>query len=377
MHYLAKLLAVCFTLNVRMASMLENKCLSGIDSQSKTTVNQSTYLSPNKRAVSVAPMLDWTDKHYRYMARLITRHAWLYTEMINANAIVHGDRKRLLQFLPQEQPLALQLGGSEPTLLAQAAKIGANYGYNEINLNCGCPSPRVQQGAFGACLMREVALVAQCLNSMQEVVDIPVTIKHRIGLDKETDYQPLADFVGYLREHTACRIFIVHARNAWLEGLSPKDNREVPPLRYDYVYRLKQEFADLEIILNGGVTTNEEIANHLNYVDGVMVGREAYHHPMLMQQWDALFYGDDHPFADYDDIVANLVEYARMQLQLDETSLQHLARHYLGLMHGMAGARQWRRMLSDASLLKQNDAAVIQEAWQAVKRQVTCSSSTI
>lgn len=348
-----------------------------MENVNKSIANKQVNDSINKRTLSVAPMLDWTDKHYRYMARLITRHAWLYTEMINANAIVHGDRKRLLQFLSQEQPLALQLGGSEPTLLAQAAKIGANYGYNEINLNCGCPSPRVQQGAFGACLMREVALVAQCLNAMQEVVDIPVTIKHRIGLDKETDYQPLADFVGYLREHTACRIFIVHARNAWLEGLSPKDNREVPPLRYDYVYRLKQEFADLEIILNGGVTTNEEIANHLNYVDGVMVGREAYHHPMLMQQWDALFYGDNHPLADYDDIVANLVEYARMQLQLDETSLQHMARHYLGLMHGMAGARQWRRMLSDASLLKQNDAALIQEAWQAVKRQVTCSSSTI
>ena len=330
-----------------------------------------------KRTLAVAPMLDWTDRHYRYMARLISKHTWLYSEMVNANAVVHGDSKRLLMFNSQEQPIALQLGGSEPAILARAAKIAASYGYDEINLNCGCPSPRVQKGAFGACLMREVELVAQCLNAMQEAVDIPVTIKHRIGLDKETAYQPLADFVGTLREQTACRIFIVHARNAWLDGLSPKDNRDIPPLRYDYVYRLKQEFPDLQIILNGGVTSNTEIKQHLQYVDGVMVGREAYHNPMLMQHWDALFYGDQHQAIDHEEVVSGLVEYVQHELQHSDVSLQHMARHYLGLMHGLVGARQWRRMLSDASLLKNNNAKLIQDAWQFIKNQSVNRSEAI
>lgn len=357
--------------------MQENKCFNATDgSVTGNFYLQDSNLQP-KRTLSVAPMLDWTDRHYRYMARLITKNAWLYTEMINANAVVHGDSKRLLDFNLQEQPVALQLGGSEPAMLAQAAKIAVNYNYSEINLNCGCPSPRVQKGAFGACLMREVQLVCQCLNSMQEVVSIPVTIKHRIGLDKETAYQPLADFVGTIREQTSCRIFIVHARNAWLEGISPKDNRDIPPLHYDYVYRLKQEYPDLEIILNGGVTNNVQIEKHLQYVDGVMVGREAYHNPMLMQHWDALFYGDQHALTDHDVIVSNLIDYAQRQLLRSDTSLQHMSRHYLGLMHGMAGARQWRRMLSDATLLKNNNAALIQQAWQAVKDNAASSLTII
>ncbi|MDF7676479.1 tRNA dihydrouridine(20/20a) synthase DusA [Neisseriaceae bacterium ESL0693] len=327
------------------------------------------------RTLSVAPMLDWTDKHYRFMARLITHHAWLYTEMIHANAIVYGKTNDLLQFHPQEQPIALQLGGSEPELLAKAAQMAASYGYNEINLNCGCPSPRVQKGAFGACLMQEIQKVTDCLNAMQDSVSIPVTIKHRIGLDKATDYQPLADFVGTLRHNTACRVFIVHARNAWLQGLSPKDNRTIPPLRYDYVYRLKQEFPDLEIIINGGIRTNDDIAQHLQHVDGVMVGREAYHNPMIMQAWDKRFYADHHALMTYPELVTALMDYARHELKQPQVKLQQLTRHYLGLLHGYPGARQWRQLLSDAALLKSNQAELIWTAWQAALSTTTATIS--
>jgi len=212
-----------------------------------------TQASLPPRRLSVAPMLDWTDRHYRYLARQITRNTWLYSEMVNSGAIVYGDKDRFLMFNEGEQPVALQLGGSDPSDLAKAAKAAEEYGYNEVNLNCGCPSPRVQKGAFGACLMNEVDLVADCLNAMQDAVGIPVTVKHRIGVDRQTEYQVVADFVGTLREKTACRTFIVHARNAWLDGLSPKENREVPPLKYEYVYRLKQEFPNLEILIKGNV----------------------------------------------------------------------------------------------------------------------------
>ncbi|MCP1772212.1 tRNA-dihydrouridine synthase A [Neisseria perflava] len=321
------------------------------------------------RRLSVAPMLDWTDRHYRYMARQITRHTWLYSEMINAGAIIHGDKDRFLMFNDGEQAVALQLGGSEPGNLAQAARAAEQYGYNEVNLNCGCPSPRVQKGAFGACLMNEVDLVTDCLNAMQDAVQIPITVKHRIGVDRQTDYQVVADFVGTLHKKTACRTFIVHARNAWLDGLSPKENREVPPLKYDYVYRLKQEFPDLEIIINGGITTNDEIAAHLQHVDGVMVGREAYHNPMLMRDWDRLFYGDATNPIEYADLVQRLYAYSQAQIQAGRgTTLRHIVRHSLGLMHGLSKARVWRRMLSDAALLKDNDGSLILEAWQEVEQ---------
>lgn len=319
------------------------------------------------RRLSTAPMLDWTDRHYRFMARQITRHAWLYSEMVNALAIVHGDPERHLAFNACETPVALQLGGSDPQALAQAAKIGEQYGYHEINLNCGCPSPRVQKGAFGACLMLEAALVADCLNAMQDAVQIPVTIKHRIGLDRQTEYQPLADFVGHLRHHTACRVFIVHARNAWLDGLSPKENRDIPPLRYDYVHRLKAEFPDLEIIINGGIADNDAVATQLQAVDGVMVGREAYYNPMLLADWDRLFYQDDAPPIMHETLVMRLHDYARTETARG-TSLRHLTRHYLGLTHGLPGARHWRRMLSDADLLKDNDAGLILRAWEKVAK---------
>ena len=321
------------------------------------------------RRLSVAPMLDWTDRHFRYMARQITENAWLYSEMINAGAIIYGDKDRFLMFNEGEQPVALQLGGSEPVDLAKAAKAAEEYGYNEINLNCGCPSPRVQKGAFGACLMNEVGLVADCLNAMQDAVDIPVTVKHRIGVDLQTEYGVAAEFVGTLYEKTACRTFIVHARNAWLDGLSPKENREVPPLKYDYVYRLKQDFPELEIIINGGITTNEQISEHLKHVDGVMVGREAYHNPMIMRDWDRLFYGESSPPVEYADLVRKLYEYSRTQIQAGRgTILRHIVRHSLGLMHGLKNARTWRRMLSDAALLKDNDGSLILDAWREVEK---------
>lgn len=322
-----------------------------------------------KRTLSVAPMLDWTDRHYRYLAREITDYTWLYTEMINAGAAIYGDPKRFLHKSDGQHPIALQLGGSEPAVLAQAAAKVAQYGYDEINLNCGCPSPRVQKGAFGACLMNEVDLVADCLNAMQDAAPkCDISIKHRIGLDKQTEYQPLADFVGTLVEKTNCRIFIVHARNAWLQGLSPKENRDVPPLRYDFVYRLKQAFPELEIIINGGVKTNAEIAEHLKHVDGVMVGREAYHHPMVMQQWDKLFYHSTMPEKSHEALVYSLYEYAQTQLNAQNgTILRHMVRHYLGLMHGLKGAKVWRRMLSDADLLRDNRPELILEAWAKVQ----------
>ena len=321
------------------------------------------------RRLSVAPMLDWTDRHFRYMARQITENAWLYSEMINAGAIIYGDKDRFLMFNEGEQPVALQLGGSEPADLAKAAKAAEEYGYNEINLNCGCPSPRVQKGAFGACLMNEVGLVADCLNAMQDAVDIPVTVKHRIGVDRQTEYGVAAEFVGTLYEKTVCRTFIVHARNAWLDGLSPKENREVPPLKYDYVYRLKQDFPELEIIINGGITTNGQISEHLKHVDGVMVGREAYHNPMIMRDWDRLFYGESSPPVEYADLVRKLYEYSRAQIQAGRgTILRHIVRHSLGLMHELKNARTWRRMLSDAALLKDNDGSLILDAWREVEK---------
>ena len=317
------------------------------------------------RRLSVAPMLDWTDRHYRYMARQISHHAWLYTEMIHAGAIIHGQTERFLGKDESENPVALQLGGSNPADLAKAAAIAAGWGYDEINLNCGCPSPRVQKGAFGACLMNEVDLVADCLNAMQDAApECEVTVKHRIGVDRQTEYQTVADFVGTLAEKTACKTFIVHARNAWLDGLSPKENREVPPLKYEYVYRLKREFPALEIIINGGIKTNGEAAAHLEYVDGVMVGREAYHNPMIMAAWDRLFYGSKQPETELGALVEKLYRYMAEQIAAGRgTAVRHMAKHYLGLMHGLPNARRWRRMLSDSSLLSANRPELILEAY--------------
>ena len=305
-------------------------------------------------------MLDWSDKHCRFLHRQITRRTRLYTEMVTTGGLLHGGERRHLRYDAVEHPLALQLGGSEPAELARCAAIGARWGYDEINLNCGCPSERVQRGAFGACLMAEPKLVADGVKAMVDVVDVPVTVKHRIGIDREESYAFVRDFVGTVAE-AGCRVFIVHARNAWLQGLSPKENREVPPLRYGLVYQLKRDFPQLTIVLNGGVTDNAQIAGHLQHVDGVMVGREAYHHPWLMHQWDTRFLGA--PAAEAlaatpDEVEAAMVAYMQREAAEDGTPWSAIARHMLGLQHGRRGARLWRQVWSDHKLKSQPAAEV-------------------
>lgn len=313
-----------------------------------------------KRTLSVAPMLDWTDRHYRYFARQLTHHAYLYSEMVTTGALLYGNTDHFLAFSPEEHPIALQLGGSKPEDLAKCAQLAETYGYDEVNLNCGCPSPRVQKGAFGAGLMLASGLVADCLKAMQDACSMEVTLKHRIGIDKEERYEFVRDFVGELVYKTDCRTFIVHARNAWLDGLSPKENRDIPPLRYEYVYQLKKDFPDREIILNGGVKTNDEIKAHLSFVDGVMIGREAYHNPYCMADWDRLFYDDSHEVLSREQIVMRLVEYCQTQLGGERgTTMKHMVRHYLGLMQGQAGARNWRRWLSDSKVLQEAKAELL------------------
>jgi len=299
--------------------------------------------------LSVAPMLDWSDKHCRFLHRQLTRKTLLYTEMVTTGGLLHGGERRHLRMDECEHPVALQLGGSDPNELAECARIGARWGYDEINLNCGCPSERVQRGAFGACLMAEPQLVADGVKAMVDAVDVPVTVKHRIGIDKEESYGFVRDFVGTVSE-AGCRVFIVHARNAWLKGLSPKENREIPPLRYELVYRLKQDFPDFTIVLNGGVTTNEQIAEHLRHVDGVMLGREAYHHPWIMSTWDADFLGGQACTVTADEVEAEMVAYMKREAIEDGTPWSAIARHMLGLHHGRRGARLWRQVWSDHKL---------------------------
>ena len=311
------------------------------------TAVQPRAMSPWR--LSVAPMLDWSDKHGRYLHRLITKNTRLYTEMVTTGGLLHGGERRHLRYDEVEHPLALQLGGSEPADLARCAQIGARWGYDEINLNCGCPSERVQRGAFGACLMAEPQLVADGVKAMVDAVDVPVTVKHRIGIDKEESYAFVRDFVGTVAD-AGCRVFIVHARNAWLKGLSPKENREIPPLRYELVYQLKRDFPHLTIVLNGGVTTDEQIAEHLQHVDGVMLGREAYHHPWMMSGWDARFLGGAPNPITPDEVEAAMVAYMQRELVEDGTPWSAIARHMLGLHHGRRGARIWRQVWSDHKL---------------------------
>lgn len=313
-----------------------------------------------RRRLSVAPMLDWTDRHYRFFARLITRHARLYTEMVTTGALIHGNVPRHLEYDATELPLALQLGGSNPTELAYCTKLAFRWGYNEVNLNIGCPSERVQQGAFGACLMAEANLVADCVKAMRDTAPIDVTVKHRIGINAIDSYDFLADFVETIAA-AGCRTFIVHARNAILHGLSPKQNREIPPLKYDYVYRLKRDKPELEIILNGGVRTQQEIDGHLEQVDGVMVGREAYHNPWVMVDWDARYYGAPPNQSTRADVVMALLPYIKRQ-RVAGRPLRAVTRHILGLFQGVPGARHWRRLLSDASVLKESDEGLILRA---------------
>ena len=314
------------------------------------------------RTLSIAPMLDWTDRFYRQFARQITRHTWLYTEMVTTGALLHGNRDRFLRFDPCEQPIALQLGGSDPAALAQCAKVAEQWGYDEVNLNVGCPSERVQEGSFGACLMAEPQLVADCVKAMRDVVSIPVTVKHRIGIDKVEEYDYLRNFVDVVAA-AGCQTFIVHARNAILKGLSPKQNREIPPLKYDYVYRLKQERPELEIIINGGITTLEQTDEHLRHVDGVMIGREAYHNPYLLVDADRRYYGDDHPLPSRAEIIEALMPFVEQEVK-DGVPLKIITRHILGLFQGMRGARYWRRQLSDHVLLKPNNPQLILQTLQ-------------
>ncbi len=294
-------------------------------------------------------MLDWTDKHCRYFHRLLSRHALLYTEMVTTGALLHGDVPRHLRFNAEEHAVALQLGGSDTADLAVCARLGQDWGYDEINLNCGCPSERVQRGAFGACLMNEALLVADCVKAMLDAVDIPVTVKHRIGIDRVESYDFVRDFVGTLAE-AGCQVFIVHARNAWLKGLSPKENREVPPLRYDLVHQLKADFPQLTICLNGGVTTSAQVAKQLALVDGVMLGREAYHNPWWLSEWDATFYGEQPTQLTRERVEEQMVAYMERQAAGHGTSWYSIARHMLGLRHGLPGARTWRQVWSDHRL---------------------------
>ena len=304
--------------------------------------------SPHR--LSVAPMMDWTDRHCRYFHRLLTQHTLLYTEMVTTGALRHGDVQRHLRFNAEEHPVALQLGGSEPEDLAHAAKLGEQWGYDEINLNCGCPSERVQRGAFGACLMNEPRTVADGVKAMLDVVSIPVTVKHRIGIDRVESYDFVRDFVGQVAD-AGCRVFIVHARNAWLQGLSPKENREIPPLRYDAVYRLKQDFPNLTIAINGGITDNDQIATHLQHVDGAMLGRESYYRPWLMTEWDRRFWGDENATVPEREAVEEaMVAYMERSHAEDGCPWYSIARHMLGLYHGMRGARLWRQVWSDHRL---------------------------
>ncbi|MDO5691869.1 MAG: tRNA dihydrouridine(20/20a) synthase DusA [Pseudomonadota bacterium] len=311
--------------------------------------NQENPEKSSPWRLSVAPMLDWTDKHCRYLHRLLTRRTRLYTEMVTTGGLLHGGERRHLRYDAVEHPLALQLGGSEPADLARCARIGARWGYDEINLNCGCPSERVRRGAFGACLMAEPALVADCVKAMVDVVDVPVTVKHRIGIDKIESYDFVRDFVGTVAD-AGCGVFVVHARNAWLQGLSPKENREIPPLRYELVYQLKRDFPHLTIVLNGGVTTDKQIAEHLAHVDGVMLGREAYRHPWMMTVWDARFLGGAPNAITPDEVEAAMVDYMAREAVEDGTPWSAIARHMLGLHHGRRGARLWRQVWSDHRL---------------------------
>jgi len=291
-------------------------------------------------------MLDWTDRFFRFFARQISRRVLLYTEMVTTGALIHGDRERHLRFDPAEHPLALQLGGSDPRELATCAGIGEAWGYDEINLNVGCPSDRVQSGRFGACLMAEPRLVADGVAAMRDAVSLPITVKHRIGIDERDSYDELRDFVGTVAE-AGCGVFIVHARKAWLQGLSPRENREVPPLRYDRVTRLKRDFPELRIVINGGVTSLDQTESLLRELDGVMIGREAYHNPWLLADADRRIFGATAPKVhSRHQVVEAMLPYIEAELAAG-TPIHRITRHMLGLFLGVPGARAWRRHLSE------------------------------
>ena len=324
---------------------------------------------PGDLRLSVAPMMDWTDTHCRVFHRLLAPHARLYTEMVHANAVIHGDRGRLLAMDPVEHPVALQLGGSEPDLLAQAARIGAEHGFDEINLNCGCPSDRVQAGRFGACLMREPALVADGVAAMIAAVaagtrPVPVTVKCRLGVDDDHDWDRFLAFIDTVAD-AGCRMFVVHARNAWLKGLSPKENREVPPLRYDWAYRLKRERPNLQVVVNGGIADLDEALAHLDHADGAMLGRAAYHDPYLLHRLDAATSGGESQSREV--LLRALRPYAEAQLARG-VPLHRITRHVLGLYHGQPGGRAFRQVLSEGAHRPGAD-------WRLVERALAATAA--
>ncbi|MEH6388970.1 tRNA dihydrouridine(20/20a) synthase DusA [Pseudomonas profundi] len=313
-----------------------------LETSIEPTIN---HPGPSRR-FCVAPMMDWSDRHYRYFARLISRHALLYTEMVTTGAVIHGDRERFLGYNPEEQPLALQLGGSNAQELATCAALAHGAGFAEVNLNVGCPSDRVQNNLIGACLMARPELVSEGVKAMKDACELPITVKHRIGINGRDSYDELCDFVGQVHE-AGCETFIVHARIAILEGLSPKENRDIPPLRYEVVHQLKRDFPALEIIINGGLSQLETMTEQLQHMDGVMVGREAYHNPYLMAEVDRLFYGDDRPVPCRIDVLTAMRPYIERHLERGGM-MNHITRHMLGLFQGLPGARHFRRELSSS-----------------------------
>jgi tRNA-dihydrouridine synthase A len=323
------------------------------------TADSQLRPQPIDRRLSVAPMMDWTDRHCRRLHRLLAPSALLYTEMVSSGAVLHGDPERLLGYGPEEHPLALQLGGGVPAELARCARIAAERGYDEVNLNVGCPSDRVQQGRFGACLMLEPGLVRDCVAAMREVVGIPVTVKTRLGVDRQDSYAWFSDFVGRVAE-SGCEVFIVHARKAWLSGLSPTENREVPELRYEWVYRLKQENPRLTVVLNGGIGSSAEIERHLCALDGVMLGRAAYHDPWLLAELQARWFAQPGP-ASREAAVEALTDYLQSQVERG-VPVKHVCRHALGLFQGQPGARRWRRYISQQAHLEPENGKLLLQA---------------
>ncbi|MDG4597638.1 MAG: tRNA dihydrouridine(20/20a) synthase DusA [Candidatus Contendobacter sp.] len=321
-------------------------------------------MRPLDRRIAVAPMLDWTDRHCRYFLRLLSRHTLLYTEMATTGAVLRGNPERLLAYDPAEHPLALQLGGSDPAELARSARVAAEFGYDEVNLNVGCPSDRVRSGRFGACLMAEPGVVADGVAAMRAAVNLPITVKTRIGIDDRDSYEALADFVGQVASG-GCEVFIVHARKAWLRGLSPRENREIPPLRHEVVYQLKRDFPNLTIILNGGLVTLEQIADSSQGVDGVMIGRAAYEKPYLLAEVDRRFFGSHAPPPSRHQVIEAFLPYVEAQLR-QGTPLQAMTRHVLGLFQGIPGARAWRRYLSEHAHQRGAGAEVLRAALRQV-----------
>ncbi len=301
--------------------------------------------TPLSHRFCIAPMMDWSDRHCRYFWRLLSKNTLLYTEMVTTGALIHGDRERFLTFNSEEHPIALQLGGSKPEELAQCSRWAEAWGYDEVNLNCGCPSDQVQSGMFGACLMAEPEQVKDCMSAMSESVNIPATIKHRIGIDGMESYQQMLDFVSTVAQ-SGISTFIVHARKAWLHGLSPKQNREIPPLHYNWVYQLKRDAPDLEVVINGGINSVEESLQHLNFTDGVMIGREAYQNPFMLTNIDSALFEDHATLASREGILLELLPYIEEQMAAG-APLHHITRHILGLFQNVPGARKFRRHLSE------------------------------